>query len=106
MALTEAHARAAAVFVDEFDASSLESLPQNDRVVRDRPRSRSLLSFNLSNSHDADARLISEILAGSNQGARGRLGTVQAVNMEQNDYVRKFYQYLSKKIDKSYKCLL
>ena len=59
LALAESHARATTVFVDEFDAGALERLPQNNQGCTSRF---GYTRFYLSNSHDTDPGVNSEIL--------------------------------------------
>jgi hypothetical protein len=59
LALAQAHTRAAAIFVDEFDAGAFESLPQDSNRC---PPRLGYASFYLPNSHDTDASLTREVL--------------------------------------------
>jgi hypothetical protein len=56
---TQSNTRPAAVLVDEFDAGSFQGLPHNNQRCTSRFGRTGL---DLSNSHDTDPRLASEIL--------------------------------------------
>ena len=69
LAFAQAHAGAAAVFVDEFDAGGFKCLPYNIRRVASSRLA--YARFYLSNSHDANSALFSQILlAPSKEAAR------------------------------------
>jgi hypothetical protein len=59
LTFAQTDAWATAIFLDEFDAGSLQGLPQHNKRCTSRF---GYTGFYLSNSHDTDPGLISEIL--------------------------------------------